>query len=122
MTEPNAGRESAQTDELAHTDDQEISVVALASFFLRWRFIIVVAGFLGAVAGLVGSGGNAGAVLAGFLFRTDALSTQNALLVLGVVAAVSSSCSLVVRFSPAAEAEQRQAIEESLAGAATVAG
>lgn len=77
---------------------------------------------LGAVAGLVGAGGNAGAVLAGFLFRTDALSTQNALLVLGVAAAVSSSCSLVVRFSPAAEAEQRQAIEESLAGAATVAG
>ncbi len=76
---------------------------------------------LGAVAGLVGAGGNAGAVLAGFLFRSETLSTQNALLFLGIAAAVASSCSLIVRFSPAAEAEQRRAIRESMAGAAAVA-
>jgi NNP family nitrate/nitrite transporter-like MFS transporter len=77
---------------------------------------------LGAVAGLVGAGGNAGAVLAGFLFRSEALSAQQALMILGAAVTVSSSCALVVRFSPAAEAEQRQAIRESMAQAATVAG
>ena len=77
---------------------------------------------LGAVAGLVGAGGNAGAVLAGFLFRSEALSAQQALMILGVAVTVASSCALVVRFSPAAEAEQRQAIRESMTRAATVAG
>jgi len=40
---------------------------------------------LGAVAGIVGAGGNLGAVLAGFLFKTPSLTYPQALLILGAV-------------------------------------
>lgn len=59
---------------------------------------------LGSVAGIVGAGGNAGAVAAGFLFR-GALPWSTALLVLGAVVAASSFLALSVRFSEVVEAE-----------------
>ena len=59
---------------------------------------------LGSVAGIVGAGGNAGAVAAGFLFR-GGLPWSVALMVLGAVVAASSFLALGVRFSEAAEAE-----------------
>ncbi|MBM4336128.1 MAG: MFS transporter [Deltaproteobacteria bacterium] len=40
---------------------------------------------LGSVTGIVGAGGNAGAVAAGFLFRDESLATQDAFLVLGAI-------------------------------------
>jgi NNP family nitrate/nitrite transporter-like MFS transporter len=55
---------------------------------------------LGSVAGIVGAGGNAGAVAAGFLFRSPNLSWPTAFLVLGGVVTGVSALSLVVRFSP----------------------
>ena len=54
---------------------------------------------LGAVAGIVGAGGNVGAVLAGFLFKTASLTWPQALLILGVLVALISSLTFVVRFS-----------------------
>ena len=51
---------------------------------------------LGAVAGIVGAGGNLGAVAAGFLFKTSSLSWPQALLILGVVVFASSSLALLV--------------------------
>ena len=39
----------------------------------------------GAVAGIVGAGGNAGAVAAGFLFRAENITIQQGLLFLGVM-------------------------------------
>ena len=54
---------------------------------------------LGAVAGIVGAGGNVGAVLAGFLFKSAALSWPQALLILGCIVAGCSSLVMVVRFS-----------------------
>ena len=54
---------------------------------------------LGAVAGIVGAGGNVGAVLAGFLFKSSALSWSQALLILGCIVAVCSPLVTVVRFS-----------------------
>ena len=69
---------------------------------------------LGAVAGIVGAGGNAGAVAAGFLFRMESLSTEMALLYLGAVVTVASSLVLVVRFSPERETEERRAMERAL--------
>ena len=56
---------------------------------------------LGAVSGIVGAGGNAGAVLAGFLFKMKSLTWPQALLVLGVVVAASAALTLLVRFSEA---------------------
>ena len=69
---------------------------------------------LGAVAGIVGAGGNAGAVAAGFLFRMESLSTEMALLYLGAIVTVASSLVLVVRFSPEHEREERRAMERAL--------
>ncbi|MEZ5402079.1 MAG: MFS transporter [Bryobacteraceae bacterium] len=64
---------------------------------------------LGAVAGIVGAGGNAGAVSAGFLFKNEALTWPQALLILGVIVTLSSALSFLVRFS---ESDERRAEEE----------
>lgn len=64
---------------------------------------------LGAVAGIVGAGGNAGAVAAGFLFKAENLAWPQALLILGAVVAASSVCAFAVRFS---ESDERAAKEE----------
>ena len=64
---------------------------------------------VGPVAGIVGAGGNAGAVLAGFLFRIEALATQDVLLLLGVLVTLSPCLVLLVRFSEQVEAEQKEA-------------
>jgi MFS transporter, NNP family, nitrate/nitrite transporter len=76
---------------------------------------------VGPVAGIVGAGGNAGAVAAGFLFRIESLATQDALLILGVVVALASSLSLLVRFSPEIEAQEQAAFTEALEQRGTLA-
>jgi MFS transporter, NNP family, nitrate/nitrite transporter len=54
---------------------------------------------LGSVAGIVGAGGNMGAVAAGFLFRSEALTWPEALFILGCAVLVVSFLSLFVTFS-----------------------
>jgi NNP family nitrate/nitrite transporter-like MFS transporter len=66
---------------------------------------------LGSVAGIVGAGGNAGAVLAGFLFKTEAVSWPTALFILGAIVTCSSFLAFSVNFSEAAESEARTATE-----------
>jgi NNP family nitrate/nitrite transporter-like MFS transporter len=58
---------------------------------------------VGAVAGIVGAGGNTGAVLAGLLFRGNAGSTQTGLLWLGLAVLVSAALAATIRFARAAE-------------------
>lgn len=70
---------------------------------------------LGAVAGLVGAGGNAGAVAAGFLFRAERITTQQGLLYLGVMVTLAAFCSVLVRFSPAVQEAEKKAFEAALA-------
>ncbi len=70
---------------------------------------------LGAVAGIVGAGGNAGAVAAGFLFRSESLTTQSALLYLGIMVSIASVFSLLVRFSPEVQESEKRAFEAALA-------
>jgi NNP family nitrate/nitrite transporter-like MFS transporter len=70
---------------------------------------------LGAVAGIVGAGGNVGSVLAGFLFKGSMPWTQ-ALLVLGATISVVSVLALAVRFSESEEQSARAEIEARLAG------
>ncbi|HKY39637.1 MAG TPA: MFS transporter [Polyangiaceae bacterium] len=53
---------------------------------------------VGAVAGIVGAGGNAGAVLAGLLFRGDVNSSQTGLLWLGGAVMASAALAAMVRF------------------------
>jgi NNP family nitrate/nitrite transporter-like MFS transporter len=56
---------------------------------------------LGGVAGIVGAGGNVGAVLAGFLMKGTG-DVRQTLLILGGVVLVASVCAIGVRFSSAA--------------------
>ncbi|UZD90011.1 MFS transporter [Cognatishimia activa] len=63
---------------------------------------------LGAVAGVVGAGGNAGAVLAGFLFK-NMIDWSEAFLILGMVVAAASFLAFFVRFSTRQEDEERAA-------------
>ncbi|MGB0955309.1 MAG: MFS transporter, partial [Panacagrimonas sp.] len=69
---------------------------------------------LGAVAGIVGAGGNAGAVAAGFLFKAEALTYQQGLLYLGFAVIVASLCVLAIRFKPETIAQEEQALREAL--------
>ena len=72
---------------------------------------------LGAVAGIVGAGGNAGAVAAGFLFRAEGLSWPQALLMLGAAVTAVSLLAFSVRFSEADEAAVAYETESRLAAA-----
>jgi len=61
---------------------------------------------LGAVAGVVGAGGNAGAVLAGFLFK-GAIDWGQAFFILGIIVTCASFLAFFVRFSTQQEDEER---------------
>ncbi len=68
---------------------------------------------LGSVAGIVGAGGNAGAVAAGFLFKSSAITWPTALFLLGAMVTVCSFLSFAVTFSPEAETDARLAAESA---------
>ncbi|WP_202915874.1 MFS transporter [Pontibacter pamirensis] len=70
---------------------------------------------MGAVAGIVGAGGNAGAVAAGFLFKVENLSYPDALFIIGLVVAGTSALTLLVRFSPEMEREAQEEMDSLLA-------
>jgi NNP family nitrate/nitrite transporter-like MFS transporter len=63
---------------------------------------------LGAVSGIVGAGGNAGAVAAGFLFKSEALTTQQGLFWLGLAVIVTAFAALVVHPSAAMTDQKRE--------------
>lgn len=68
----------------------------------------------GGVAGIIGAGGNVGAVAAGFMMKgTD--SVQSGLLILGLCVTVSAFCAIAVRFSHAHHQAERNAYTEALA-------
>jgi NNP family nitrate/nitrite transporter-like MFS transporter len=56
---------------------------------------------LGGVAGIVGAGGNVGAVLAGFLMKGTG-DVRQTLMILGGLVVVASLCALGARFSSTA--------------------
>jgi len=67
---------------------------------------------LGSVAGIVGAGGNAGAVAAGFLFK-GSLSWPTALLILGGIVTGVAFLAFLVRFAPEAETEAKLEREQA---------
>jgi NNP family nitrate/nitrite transporter-like MFS transporter len=62
---------------------------------------------IGGVAGIVGAGGNVGAVAAGFLVARTA-TMQHALFLLGAIVAAAAVFALAVRFSREQELEEQQ--------------
>ena len=69
---------------------------------------------LGSVAGIVGAGGNAGAVAAGFLFR-GAIPWPTAFLVLGALVTLAAFAAFAVRFDAATETDAQAALDAALA-------
>ena len=69
---------------------------------------------LGSVAGIVGAGGNAGAVAAGFLFKGSA-SWPTALLILGAIVTFTSFLAFAVRFSEETESNAASEFAEASA-------
>lgn len=84
---------------------------ATAAFLLFGLFVCMACGVtfavvplirpraVGSVSGIVGAGGNLGAVLAALLFKSENLSGSNAFLILGGIVALTSFCALLLRFS-----------------------
>jgi NNP family nitrate/nitrite transporter-like MFS transporter len=70
---------------------------------------------LGSVAGIVGAGGNAGAVAAGFLFKSSAITWPTALFILGAIVTCSSFLAFAVTFNEAAETDARTATQAAMA-------
>lgn len=56
---------------------------------------------IGSVSGIVGAGGNFGAVLAAMLLKSESLSGANAFFILGSIVAAASFSSLLLRFGEA---------------------
>ncbi|HTE09335.1 MAG TPA: NarK family nitrate/nitrite MFS transporter [Chitinophagaceae bacterium] len=60
---------------------------------------------IGSVAGIVGAGGNIGAMLAGFLFKAKTISYQQAFIYIGIGVAVIGLAVLLTRFAPVSKEE-----------------
>ena len=69
---------------------------------------------LGGVAGIIGAGGNVGAVAAGFLMKAVG-DTQQTLLMLGSFVTVSAVCALLVRFSSEHKSHEQSLYEQAVA-------
>ncbi len=70
---------------------------------------------LGAVAGVVGAGGNAGAVLGGFLLKSEAYNSSwnDAYFLIGMIVTGVAFLALFIRFSPEKEAEEKALFESA---------
>lgn len=69
---------------------------------------------IGSVSGIVGAGGNVGAVLAGFLLKDESLTYSDALFIIGCVVIAVSFTSFLVKFTKAHEAEAQSEMDASL--------
>jgi nitrate/nitrite transporter NarK len=54
---------------------------------------------IGAVSGIVGAGGNVGAVIAGFLFKSETISYRESLFIIGIAVLIASVISLLLSLS-----------------------
>lgn len=73
---------------------------------------------IGAVSGIVGAGGNVGAVLAGFLFASNDLSYRQSLFIIGIAVAVISVLSLLMgifKMKEQSAADETAELQEALA-------
>ena len=68
---------------------------------------------LGGVAGIIGAGGNVGAVAAGFLLK-GMLDIQTTLMVLGGLVVIAASCVLMIRFSVEHKEKEQRLYEQAV--------
>jgi NNP family nitrate/nitrite transporter-like MFS transporter len=74
---------------------------------------------LGGVAGIIGAGGNVGAVAAGFLMKSMP-STERGLYVLGSMVAICAVCAIGVRFSHEHKAAEKKLYDDAVASRAQI--
>jgi NNP family nitrate/nitrite transporter-like MFS transporter len=72
---------------------------------------------LGGVAGIIGAGGNVGAVAAGFLMK-GIPDTERGLYILGALVTISAVCVIAVRFSHEHKAAEKKLYDDALAARA----
>ena len=111
----------------AHADSIALAVIAMLVFGLFTHLAcgatyalvpFIDRKALGGVAGVIGAGGNVGAVAAGFLMKGVG-SVQQTLAMLGMLVTLSALCALAVRFSGEHKAREATLREHALAGAGT---
>ena len=68
---------------------------------------------LGGVAGIIGAGGNVGAVAAGFLLK-GVLDIQTCLMVLGGLVVIAASFVLMIRFSVEHKEKEQRLFEQAI--------
>ncbi|RDJ98629.1 MFS transporter [Paraburkholderia lacunae] len=111
----------------AHADSIALAVIAMLVFGLFTHMAcgatyalvpFIDRKALGGVAGVIGAGGNVGAVAAGFLMKGVG-SVQQTLAMLGMLVTLSALCALAVRFSGEHKAREAALREHALAGAGT---
>ncbi|MDR6412761.1 MFS transporter [Paraburkholderia terricola] len=109
----------------AHADSIALAVIAMLVFGLFTHMAcgatyalvpFIDRKALGGVAGVIGAGGNVGAVAAGFLMKGIG-SVQQTLAMLGVLVTLSALCALAVRFSSEHTAREAALRERALAAA-----
>jgi len=80
---------------------------------------------MGSVSGIVGAGGNAGAVLAGILFKSQGISGARAFFILGITISICAFCALLIRpmavkgseaVTPGSPETEQQPVESVVAG------
>ncbi|WP_038484124.1 MFS transporter [Collimonas arenae] len=107
----------------AHAESAMLAVVAMLTFGLFTHMAcgatyalvpFIDRKALGGVAGIIGAGGNVGAVAAGFLMKSLG-DTQQTLSVLGVLVALSALCAIAVRFGAAHKAQEQELHDSALA-------
>ncbi|HTD06048.1 MFS transporter [Undibacterium sp.] len=103
----------------SHAASVTIAVVAMLSFGLCTHMAcgatyalvpFIDRKALGGVAGIIGAGGNVGAVAAGFLMKGMG-NTQQTLAILGALVSASALCALAVRFSSEHKASEQALLD-----------
>ena len=69
---------------------------------------------IGTISGIVGAGGNAGAVAAGFLFKMENVSYPQALFIIGLTVVAISLSAFLIRFSKETELEAKAEMQKVL--------
>ena len=106
----------------SHAQSVTIAVIAMLSFGLCTHMAcgatyaltpFIDRKALGGVAGIIGAGGNVGAVAAGFLMKASA-NTQDCLFILGIVVTLTSLCAIAVRFSQEHKTQEEELYQQAV--------
>jgi NNP family nitrate/nitrite transporter-like MFS transporter len=106
----------------AHANSVTLAIVAMLTFGLFTHMAcgatyalvpFIDRKALGGVAGIIGAGGNVGAVLAGFLMKGLG-DVQQTLSMLGICVTITALCAIAVRFGAAHNASEQTLVNNAI--------